>query len=60
MAYQPYKITVYSAIGETHFTGYGHDLAEAAAGVAANFRSQHPAAEIYDMTAPFRDVPRVW
>lgn len=56
----PYKISVHSSVGEIRYTAYGHTVAEAAADLVKTFALQHPKGVIYNMTAAFLAVPKVW
>ena len=56
----PYKISVHSSVGEIRYTAYALSVAEAAADLVETFALQHPKGVIYNMTAPFLTVPKVW
>ena len=56
----PYKISVHSSVGEIRYTAYATSVTQAAADLVETFKLQHPQGRIYDMTAPFQDIPKVW
>lgn len=57
---KPFKITVYSSEGQIRYTAYGANLRTAATELVSLFKLQHPNGQIYDMTAPFQNVSKVW